>query len=355
MPVRYLAALALAGCASATFHSATGTTLPPIADRALLADASIAQHGQQIGTVNAAGNAAAGDSDLDDKAALVAAASGGTHLVPGDKGVVTSTYTTPASESTTCTDNTDSSTCTTTYTPESESTVSTPYASYSVFRVDSAQWNDLAEPLRPTWDPARHVPTAADGWGLTMGGFSTAYPGPTSGTSGDVFPTAYTADMPALQGFWMSGSRVSGSNELAFDLRVGGTSFAGTAMNTQDHTAQVGYTGIEVGTAAAVRIGKRVAWSNVALAAGGGIGGALWMTTQTDTDPNAPIQASFIEPGQNVVTDLYAPLWASVTVKPSCNWGVQGLAEYDVRPFDGGASAPSLSLGVIWQPATACF
>jgi hypothetical protein len=276
-------------------------------------------------------------------------------MVLSGSGVNTYTTTTPASETQTCTDNSDSSTCTTTYTPESTSTTSSPYATYDIYRIDPAHWAELPANERPTWDPALHVPTNADGWGFSFGAFSTPFPGPTSGTSGSVFPTAYTMDMPALQGLWLSGSRVSGSNELAFDMRMGGTSFSGTAMNTQDHTAQVGYTGTEISSGGAIRVGKRLAWNSLALAAGGGVGAAMWMATQTQADPQAPIQASFIEPAKNLVTDLYAPLWASLTYKPSCTWGVQGLAEYDLRPFDGGTSSPSLSLGLIWQPATACF
>jgi hypothetical protein len=348
-------ALVLTGCVSATFQSTNGATFPPIADRALGADASIANAGaQRIGSVDTSGQSIATQSDLADKAALVAARAGGTHIVTTRSGVTTQEVTTPASSSTTCTDNTDSSTCTTTTTPESTTTVSTPYASYDVYRVERERWSALDPSERPTWDPDIHVPSSADGWGLSFGEFSTPFPGAPSGTSGDVFPTAYTADVPALQGGWISISDVNGSTELGFDMRVGGTSYSGIAMNTQQRTVPVAYTGTYSGAAAAFRVGKRVAWSDFALAAGVGLGGAVWISMAPHTDPTAPIEATFVEPGQGAVTDLYAPVWASLTFKPSCSWGVQGLAEYDVRS-NTDESSPSLSLGLIWQPATACF
>jgi len=268
--------------------------------------------------------------------------------------VTTQEITTPASQTTTCTDNTDQSTCTTTYTPESTTTVTTPYATFDVYRVERERWAALVPNERPTWDPSLHVPSAADGWGLAFGAFSTPFPGATGGTSGSVFPTSYTADVPALEGFWFSSSRADGSTELAFDMRVGGTSYAGTARNTEMNTQTVGYTGTYIGTAGAIRLGKRIAWDDFALAAGIGIAGAVWTSTITHTDPGAPIEATFVEPGPGATVDLYAPVWASLTVKPSCNWGVQALAEYDVRE-DTDRSTPSLSLGMIWQPATACF
>jgi hypothetical protein len=346
--MRYLVLL-FAGCTSATFQ---GRTLPPIADRALVTDASIESHGERIGSVRADGSQLADSDDVRDQAALRAARAGGTHLVVTSSGYDTYTYTNPASESTTCTDNNDSSTCTTTYTPESTSTVSKPYASYDVYRVERERWRELGE--QPTWDPSHHVPSAADGWGITFGGFQRAFTGKTSGNSGDVFPTAYTADVPALQGGWLSASLVRGSTELAFDMGIGGTSFSGTARNTADHTATVGYTGTYVGQEVAFRLGKRIAWDRFALAAGVGIAGAWWSAPDTKVDPAAPIMDVFVQPTETVA-ELFTPVWASLTVKPSCNWGVQGLAEYDVHPFGDTPDVPALALGLIYQPATACF
>ena len=349
--MRILLPFVLVGCTSATFH---GQTLPPIADRALVTDGQIGNEGQRIGSVDASGNELDNQGDLRDQAALVAARNGGTHIVATGSGYNTYTVTTPASETTTCTDNNDSSTCTTSYTPESESTVSTPYANYDVYRVDAAQWSTLPADEQPTWDPARHTPSAADGGGLTFGVFQRAFTGNASGMSGDVFPTAYTASVPDLQGAWLSYSFVHGSTELAFDTSFGGTSFSGTARNTHDGTATVGYTGTYIGQSAAIRLGKRIAWDRFALSAGVGIGAAWWAAPTTKVDANAPIEDTFVQPTETVA-ELYTPVWASATVKATCNWGVQGLAEYDAHPFTDTTDVPAFALGLIYQPATACL
>ena len=68
--------------------------------------------------------------------------------------------------------------------------------------------------------------------------------------------------------------------------------------------------------------------------------------------PDAP--SPFVEPPESPIGDLALPLWTELTIKTGCSWGVQGLASYDVRPFDMAASAPSFAVGMIWQPATAC-
>jgi hypothetical protein len=348
---RILPVLAIAGgCINATFHAKTAASLPPIADHAVVTGdgdaAAIAERGDLVGTIDTSGNGASDQHDLADRAATIAANHGGTHVVTTTAGVTTSTYTSPASQTTTCTDNSDASTCTTTYTPETTTTTTTPYATYDVYRVAAERWFELPGGLRPeTYDPSHHAPTQADGWGVTLGGFSAPYPGPTSGTNGSVFPTAYSSSVAQLEGGWLATSFERGSTVVAVDMRVGGGSFDGTATSARMATH---YTGTYFGTSLALRAGKRIAWQDVALAAGSGIGGGMWMTsTMTDTP-------AFVETPSGASGDFYVPVWASLTIKPTCSVGVQGLAEYDLRPQDSAASSPSLSLGLIWQPASAC-
>jgi hypothetical protein len=47
-------------------------------------------------------------------------------------------------------------------------------------------------------------------------------------------------------------------------------------------------------------------------------------------------------------------VWAAVTIKPSCNWGFQGLAEYNVHPTATDNDAMTFGVGVMYQPNDAC-
>jgi len=348
----------LPACVSASFH-ATTTAQPAIADRALPVAggdaAAVSAIGIRVGTIETSGQGGVGGDALDDRAEVLAATRGGTHVREIGAGATTTTTETPATTTHSCTpDGNGGETCTDTYVPASTTTTVIPYAIYDVLRVEPARWSELPSGLQPLpYDPSHHAPTSTDGFGLAFGMFSRAYPGPSSGTSGDVFPTRYAATTPSLVGGWMGAQIDRGSNAFGWDLGFGGSSFTGTAMNTQMGTAAVDYTGTYFGATSAIRFGKRIAWNNVALAAGVGLGGALWMAT-THIDPNAPISANFVQPNSALVADWYAPLWSAVTLKASCDWGLEALAEYDVRPDAMSSSSPSLALGAIWQPATAC-
>jgi hypothetical protein len=51
---------------------------------------------------------------------------------------------------------------------------------------------------------------------------------------------------------------------------------------------------------------------------------------------------------------FYVPLWAAFTVKPSCDVGLQLLAQYDVRPTSLSASSAVVGVGLLLQPSDAC-
>jgi hypothetical protein len=354
--MRLLPILVLAGgCVSATFHSQTGATPPAVTGRAIVAPDPDALGGQaqHLGTVDLSAPAAAGDGqdDLLDKASHVAADHGGTHLVVRAAGSTPVTVTTPASSSESCTQDADGNgSCTTTYTPESTNAYDVPYATYDVYRVEPVAWPSLPADERPAAvDPARLTPSGADGPGVAIGWFSIAHPLAATGTSGMVFPTAYTAGPSQANGLWLSGSRTRGSAVIAADLGVGGGSFTGIAQSLRDG-GQVPYTTTYGGLSFAVRAGAQAALGDAAFAAGVGVGGAVWMGMPS-YDASTFV---FVEPPDGNLADLYLPLWASLTIKPSCDWGVQAMASYDVRPLDTQASAPSLALGLLWQPASAC-
>ena len=343
--------LLVTGCVSTSFHSRTGVVPPPVAERAVVVEgqdaATIAQRGQLLGTIDASGWAINNQADLDDKAAKVAAQNGGTHVAVTEAGDNTWTTINPATRTRTCSHDDGTRTCETSWMPPTETTSSRPYAELSVYRVDPAQWAQLPDDLRPAaYAPGHHVSSAADGWGGTIGYFSAPYPGPSSGSNGNVFPTTYSQHGSQTQGVWLGGSYITGSTELAIDVRAGGGTITGTAM--AQGSPMVSYTTGYDGMDLALRVGKRAAWQDFALSAGVGIAGGLWMPMGMSYQPSD----AFVEPPQSVAGDFYFPLWSELTFKPSCEFGVQGMASYDLRPQGG--SAPSFGVGLIYQPASAC-
>ena len=380
-----IATVLLVGCVGTSFRSTAGATHPPIANRAVIVDGDAAreimQQAERIGEIEDA----ADTGELVDRAAEIAALHGGTHLVEVRAAVMatvtskdarsctssdnaadsrndhlrggsTATATLPASAGT-CNDNSSGDAATiasgdnATWPAAYMATIATPVASLAVYRLARERWAALPPSLRPVpWDPSAHTPARADGSGLSFGAFTATYPGATSGTSGETFSTTYIATPAQARGLWLAWSRDPGPIAYAVDLRIGGGSIAGTAMRASS-AVPVAYRQGFGGTALVFRLGKRLAWRNFAWSAGTGLGGAIWISGQATTVGSD----GFIEPGNTFVPDLYAPLWTAVTFKPSCDWGVQGLAEYDARPFDFAASSSSFSAGLIWQPASACM
>jgi hypothetical protein len=91
-------------------------------------------------------------------------------------------------------------------------------------------------------------------------------------------------------------------------------------------------------SAVQLRAGVRAASNLFAVAAGSGLGAEIW-----ETGMPAGADASF-----------YVPVWAAFTVKPSCDVGLQLLAQYDVRPTSLSASSAVVGVGLLLQPSDAC-
>lgn len=146
----------LSGCsASAQFHSKTGRAYRPVTAQAVQCDEPearlVASAGADvIGTISAKGlHVRASDEDLVEKAAAVAAAKGGTHVVLTDKGVEQFTVHSPAQKTKQCVRDDNEVQCQTTYTPASERTYSKPTASFVVLRLRPEDWPRLPSALRP--------------------------------------------------------------------------------------------------------------------------------------------------------------------------------------------------------------
>lgn len=149
-------ALPVAGCAAtASFHSKNGQDYPALTERAVQCNdaevpAVIAAGGYPIGTIEGKGLVVdATDADVADKAAIVAAKRGGTHVLRTEAGIESYAMTTPAERSKTCTRTDDTVDCKTTYTPASMHTIEHPTGNFVVFRVAPERWGALPEPIRP--------------------------------------------------------------------------------------------------------------------------------------------------------------------------------------------------------------
>ena len=151
-----LALISSTGCAAtAQFHSKTGREFAPVARQAVVCTeqdvaAVVKAGGVVIGSVSAQAFAlTATADDVTDKAARIAADSGGTHVLLTEKGVETYVHYRAAEKTTTCEATAHESKCKETYSPPSESTYTKPTERFVVFRVAPERWAMLADGLRP--------------------------------------------------------------------------------------------------------------------------------------------------------------------------------------------------------------
>ena len=187
----------------------------------------------------------------------------------------------------------------------------------------------------PDWMGTVAVP---NGGGITMGMVS--MPTPTSARSDDISGDRYGYDPVGTSlGGWLSTSWERGSWEIAQDLQfavgsISGTVAAGGSINS--------FAGNTYQWSHAWRVGRRIALRDVSFGGGLGLGYNVWFDNSSSNGPN------------NVDGSWFVPVWAAVTIKPSCHWGVQGLAEYNVHPTATDNDAMAFGVGVIYQPNDAC-
>jgi hypothetical protein len=188
-----------------------------------------------------------------------------------------------------------------------------------------------------------------EGLGLTLGAFTTTRPAHTG--ANDMFQTDYAFDSAAVKGAAFTIQYQPRDLVVAWDLAFGGGPITGTAMYTGDSfgsapNGPLAFTGSEYETRTALRIGSRFALDQLALSAGTGIGGDL-VISDAHLDHNFTL--AMAPSGPDV--DWYVPVWAAVTLTPSCNWGAQLYAAYDYHPSSPSESAPSFGAALLYQPA----
>ncbi len=198
---------------------------------------------------------------------------------------------------------------------------------------------------------------APDGFGLLLGGFSMSLPRSVA-TGSTTFvddSTPYSIDAAHTSGFLFSTSVERRFLAFAFETRWGYTSFHGTVSPAQGAAGPFAMTGNLLQWGVRLRVGARLPLGNVALAAGSGLGAGMWIVNRATIDPTPGNVTSMQGNTPQGVHGVWSvPFWASATLKPSCGWGLQAIASYDVQPTNGEGDALFLGAGLLWQPSASC-
>ncbi|MFT3697001.1 MAG: hypothetical protein QM831_27920 [Kofleriaceae bacterium] len=183
---------------------------------------------------------------------------------------------------------------------------------------------------------------APNGFGFMLGFVSS--PSPKGPGTNDIFQQSFQYDggYRAYGGafnFEHQRRNLYVSWDTAFTIgSISGVTTSGSSSNA--------FTGSAYRITQALRIGPRVALHDIAIAGGGGLGYEAWLAdgqnSTTLDKPDGPDGSWFI------------PAWVSVMVKPSCNWGFEGIAEYDIHPTADDSNGMTFTAGVMFQPSDSC-
>jgi hypothetical protein len=209
-------------------------------------------------------------------------------------------------------------------------------------------------------EAALATPTAApNGFGLVLGALVVpAMRGPSEHVLGG-FGTSYTYDAnPAATGAWLGLTVERRAFVFAIDWKFASGALSGTALQTMtiDNLGTPGpfhFAGSAYEFASTLRLGARVSLDHVALAAGSGVGFETWIDS-TSLQGVAGRSDVFADAPDGPDGSWLVPLWSTLTWKPSCNWGVQVLGEYDIHPTALATNGIELGAGVLFQPSDAC-
>lgn len=197
----------------------------------------------------------------------------------------------------------------------------------------------------PVTDPSLRGPTGApDGAGVVLGAYANLRGA--HDAQDPVFSTHYAYEPTSTEGLWLSIPYEHRGFVFAFDLQTGGGPVSGTATTSGSDAGRYPLDGTAFEVGSALRLGARSSLDHFAIAAGTGLGGDLWLGAGDIHGGNV------LDPSFDAT--WYVPVWTAVDYKPSCSWGVQLLASYDVHPGDTHNDAPAFGAGLLWQPSSAC-
>jgi hypothetical protein len=150
-----------------------------------------------------------------------------------------------------------------------------------------------------------------------------------------------------IVGGWLASTYEHRHIVIASDIQIGtgGTTGSGTPPGS---TTAESYSGTALDFRFAARIGYRLPLGKVALAAGTGIG--VDVVNTSGSVANDP----FSTPLGDTDPEAFIPLWATATYKPSCSFGLQAYASYDIYPGESADNAPMFGGALVWQPSASC-
>ncbi|HEY4244919.1 MAG TPA: hypothetical protein VGM88_34125 [Kofleriaceae bacterium] len=134
------------------------------------------------------------------------------------------------------------------------------------------------------------------------------------------------------------------------DSTLGWTNLTGTATNGTDRS---GFHATELVQDFNLRIGGRIPLHSLELGAGTGVGFSVWDFSNTSVDQQ-PSDFTLIESPSGTRFLFHIPVWAELTYKPGCDWGVTATGTYQFDPTDSNGSNVTVSAGLMWQPNAAC-
>jgi hypothetical protein len=179
---------------------------------------------------------------------------------------------------------------------------------------------------------------APDGHGLVLGAIAVAaIHGPA--TNGE----RYVYDPHMGFGGWVSLLANKRGFALAADLAFTTNVAEGMTVDIPngDH-----FSGREYRVTTMLRAGKRYAIRDVAVGFGTGLGLDSWLMKGNFYGPTG------VSPEADA--SWFLPMWSTVTYKPSCDWGIQALAQYDFHPTSSDSTGFTFGAGLVLEASAAC-
>lgn len=188
-------------------------------------------------------------------------------------------------------------------------------------------------------DPLLTSHTAApDGHGLVFGGIMVAaIHGPATGGP------RYVYDPHVGLGGWLS--LTGNKRSLAYALDFAFTSNVAEGM-TVDAGPSDHFSGREYRLTTQVRAGKRYALNDWAFGVGTGLGLDSWLMKGHFYGPTG------VSPEADA--SWFLPMWTTLAYKPSCNWGIQTLVQYDFHPTSSTGNGFTVGTGLVLESSAAC-
>ncbi|HTR55102.1 MAG TPA: hypothetical protein VMJ10_30660 [Kofleriaceae bacterium] len=185
-------------------------------------------------------------------------------------------------------------------------------------------------------DALRGTVTAPNGLGLVIGGFYAARPARVA--TDPIVGTAYDLDGTTQAGAQVTVTATYQHFVLAFDQRYTTEGVNGTTGPRSTDA----FTGSAFDTGFVGRFGPRWTLHDVELSAGGGIGGDILHGGGEIADTQTNLSRFFL------------PAWATLTYKPTCDWGVQAMASYEYHPTSSDDNTMTYGVGLLYQPSSSC-